>query len=271
MARSGLSRGFGLPAAAGSMSACHRRSTRSRSRSPNCRIRLRRSKAFAFRSAAWGSANLPIEPYPYDVMAPSKWRISDWKRVRLARYVALFRSVDVYRGDDTIVRSDIRLVALRDSYYAAKYGTLEPTQSDGLRSFRSTAGAGRGRSRSALNRLPRTDDFAAIAAARDAWRQTRDRDGCSLQTGSTRCCARWLDPHVTTMPVAAIARESESPWYASPSTGTFGEHATGAAAAAEPAVRATPRPHSASTDLRVSGRPNDQTGFASLICATIWS
>jgi hypothetical protein len=75
-----------------------------------------------------GSANLPIEPYPYDVMAPSKWRISDWKRVRLARYVALFRSVEVYRGDDTIVKSDIRLVALRDSYYAAKYGTLEAIQ-----------------------------------------------------------------------------------------------------------------------------------------------
>jgi hypothetical protein len=84
-----------------------------------------------------GSANLPIEPYPYDVMAPSKWRISDWKRVRLAPYVALFRSVDVYRGDDTIVKSDIRLVALRDSYYAAKYGTLEPTQPDvsAVRSF----------------------------------------------------------------------------------------------------------------------------------------
>jgi hypothetical protein len=77
-----------------------------------------------------GSANVPIEPYAYDVMAPSKWRISDWKRVRLAPYVALFRSVDVYRRDDTIVKSDIRLVALRDSYYAAKYGTLEPTQPD---------------------------------------------------------------------------------------------------------------------------------------------
>jgi hypothetical protein len=58
------------------------------------------------------------------VMAPSKWRISDWKRVRLAAYIALFRSVDVYRGDDTIVKSDVRLVTLRDSYYEARYGTL---------------------------------------------------------------------------------------------------------------------------------------------------
>ncbi|MGD0476423.1 MAG: hypothetical protein ABSB70_24855 [Candidatus Velthaea sp.] len=77
-----------------------------------------------------GSADMPIEPYPFDVMAPSKWRISDWKNIRLAPYIALFRSVDVYRGDDTTVKSDIRLAALRDSYYAAKYGTLEPTQPD---------------------------------------------------------------------------------------------------------------------------------------------
>jgi hypothetical protein len=84
-----------------------------------------------------GSANMPIEPYAYEVMAPSKWRISDWKLIRLAPYIALFRSVDIYRGDDTIVKSDIRLAALRDSYYAAKYGTLEPTQPDvsAVRSF----------------------------------------------------------------------------------------------------------------------------------------
>jgi hypothetical protein len=75
-----------------------------------------------------GAAKLPIEPYAYDVMAPSKWRISDWKRVRLAAYIAIFKSVDVYRGDDTVVKSDVRLVTLRDSYYEAKYGSLEPTE-----------------------------------------------------------------------------------------------------------------------------------------------
>jgi hypothetical protein len=75
-----------------------------------------------------GAAKLPIEPYAFDVMSPSKWHISDWKRVRLAAYIAIFKSVDVYRGDDTIVKSDIRLVTLRDSYYEAKYGTLEPAE-----------------------------------------------------------------------------------------------------------------------------------------------
>jgi hypothetical protein len=75
-----------------------------------------------------GAAKLPIEPYAFDVMSPSKWRISDWKRVRLAAYIAIFKSVDVYRGDDTVVKSDIRLVTLRDSYYEAKYGTLEPAE-----------------------------------------------------------------------------------------------------------------------------------------------
>jgi hypothetical protein len=77
-----------------------------------------------------GAAKLPIEPYAFDVMSPSKWRISDWKRVRLAAYIAIFKSVDVYRGDDTVVKSDIRLVTLRDSYYEAKYGTLEPAEAE---------------------------------------------------------------------------------------------------------------------------------------------
>jgi hypothetical protein len=59
-------------------------------------------------------------------MAPSKWKISDWKRVRLAPYIAIFRKVDVYRGDDTIVKTDMRLVNLRDSYYLARFGSLDP-------------------------------------------------------------------------------------------------------------------------------------------------
>ena len=73
-------------------------------------------------------ANAAIEPYPYDVMAPSKWRISDWKRVRLASYIGTFKAVQVYRGDETLVKTDIKLVALRDSYYEARYGSLEPEE-----------------------------------------------------------------------------------------------------------------------------------------------
>jgi hypothetical protein len=75
-----------------------------------------------------GSSDVPIEPYPYDVMSPSKWRISDWKRVRLASYIGVFKGVQVYRGDETLVTSDIKLVTLRDSYYEARYGTLEPEE-----------------------------------------------------------------------------------------------------------------------------------------------
>ncbi len=76
----------------------------------------------------FGAADTPIDPYPYDVMAPSKWRISDWKRVRLASYIGTFKSVTVFQGDDTPVKSDIKLVGLRDSYYQARYGTLEPEE-----------------------------------------------------------------------------------------------------------------------------------------------
>jgi hypothetical protein len=76
----------------------------------------------------FGASETPIEPYPYDVMAPSKWRISDWKRVRLASYIGTFKAVLVFQGDDTPVKSDIRLVTLRDSYYQARYGTLDPEE-----------------------------------------------------------------------------------------------------------------------------------------------
>jgi hypothetical protein len=34
--------------------------------------------------------------------------------------------VVVFQGDGTPVKSDIKLVTLRDSYYQARYGTLEP-------------------------------------------------------------------------------------------------------------------------------------------------
>jgi hypothetical protein len=73
-----------------------------------------------------GAAEVPVPPYAHDVMAPSKWRISDWKRVRLAPYIAIFKAVRVFRGDETIVTGDIKLVTLRDSYYQARHGTLEP-------------------------------------------------------------------------------------------------------------------------------------------------
>jgi hypothetical protein len=73
-----------------------------------------------------GALDVEIPLYPFDVMSPSKWKISDWKRMRLGPYVLIFKNVHVYRGDDTIVKSDLQLARLRDSYYEARYGTLEP-------------------------------------------------------------------------------------------------------------------------------------------------
>jgi hypothetical protein len=73
-----------------------------------------------------GKSDAPLPPYAYPVMAPTGWKVSDWQRVRLAPYVLLFRGVTVYRGDDTPIPRDVKLGHLRDSYYEATYGTLEP-------------------------------------------------------------------------------------------------------------------------------------------------
>lgn len=77
-------------------------------------------------------ANVDIPPYPFDIMAPSKWRLSDWKRIRLAPYVLIFKGIRVYRGDESLVNSDLKLVTLRDSYYETRYGTLEPIDQPAL-------------------------------------------------------------------------------------------------------------------------------------------
>ncbi|MBV9102481.1 MAG: hypothetical protein JO060_02765 [Candidatus Eremiobacteraeota bacterium] len=66
-----------------------------------------------------------LPSYDFLVMAPQRWRISDWKNVRMAAYVTLLREATVLRGDDTPVRRDLQLGNLRDSYYAEKYGSLE--------------------------------------------------------------------------------------------------------------------------------------------------
>jgi hypothetical protein len=73
-----------------------------------------------------GASDHPLQPYDYPVMAPNGWRVSDWRRVRLAPYVVSFRDVFVYRGDGERIVSDVKLGHLRDTYYAAQYGTLSP-------------------------------------------------------------------------------------------------------------------------------------------------
>ena len=71
-----------------------------------------------------GASDEPLPPYAYPVMAPNGWKVSDWQRVRLAAYIASFRGVTVYRGDQKPIGRDLQLGHLRDSYYEAEYGSL---------------------------------------------------------------------------------------------------------------------------------------------------
>ena len=75
----------------------------------------------------------PIDPklrsvpaYEFAYMGSNKWKLSDWKRERLAPYFASFRGVEVLRGDGTLVKSDMRLGNLRDSYFEAHHGEVAP-------------------------------------------------------------------------------------------------------------------------------------------------
>ncbi|MGP6157491.1 MAG: hypothetical protein ACLPYS_08295 [Vulcanimicrobiaceae bacterium] len=74
-----------------------------------------------------------IPAYDFLVMAPQRWRLSDWKMARLRAYVPFVREIVVLRGDDTPAKTDLQLGNLRDTYYQAKYGSLAPEkQTDGV-------------------------------------------------------------------------------------------------------------------------------------------
>lgn len=73
-------------------------------------------------------ATLP--PYDYPVMAPQRWRVSDWKNARLGAYRLLVKGVTIYRGDGKPIPRDLQLGNLRDSYYQQAYGSLEPSLDD---------------------------------------------------------------------------------------------------------------------------------------------
>lgn len=68
-----------------------------------------------------------LPSYDFTVMAPQRWKLSDWKNARLRQYVELVKGVSVARGDGSPVKGDVQLGGLRDSYYAAQYGGLEPS------------------------------------------------------------------------------------------------------------------------------------------------
>ena len=64
--------------------------------------------------------------YDYTVMAPQRWRLSEWKAARLNAYLTLVRGIVILLGDGSPVKPDLRLGGVRDSYYAHLYGTTEP-------------------------------------------------------------------------------------------------------------------------------------------------
>ena len=65
-----------------------------------------------------------LPEYRWTVMAPQRWKISDWKNERLADYRMLAMGLTVYRGDGSGVPRDLQLGNLRDSYYEAEYGPI---------------------------------------------------------------------------------------------------------------------------------------------------
>lgn len=66
-----------------------------------------------------------LPPYEYSVMAPQRWKVSDWKNARLDAYRLLVRGITIYRGDGTPIPRDMQLGNLRDTYYENVFGTLK--------------------------------------------------------------------------------------------------------------------------------------------------
>ena len=67
-----------------------------------------------------------LPAYEFDVMAPQKWKVSEWKNARLEAYRLLVKAAKVFRGDGELVARDLQLGNLRDSYYEYIYGPIKP-------------------------------------------------------------------------------------------------------------------------------------------------
>jgi hypothetical protein len=67
-----------------------------------------------------------LPPYDYPVMAPQRWKVSDWKNARLSAYRLLVKGIKIFRGDGELIARDPQLGKLRDTYYEGAYGSLEP-------------------------------------------------------------------------------------------------------------------------------------------------
>jgi len=79
-------------------------------------------EGFRVRLVPFEGRKAALPPYRFDYMASNKWKISDWKNARLAAYVPFIKTIEVFRGDGSTVKSDLRLGNLRDSYFDAYYG-----------------------------------------------------------------------------------------------------------------------------------------------------
>lgn len=71
-----------------------------------------------------------LPAYEWSVMAPQRWKVSDWKNARLEPYRLLVKGATIYRGDGTPVPRDMQLGNLRDTYYEAEYGPIKSGASE---------------------------------------------------------------------------------------------------------------------------------------------
>ena len=67
-----------------------------------------------------------LPPYDFPVMAPQRWKVSDWKNARLGQYRLAVKAVTIFRGDGTQISRYLQLGNLRDTYYEDAFGSLEP-------------------------------------------------------------------------------------------------------------------------------------------------
>lgn len=66
-----------------------------------------------------GKKSVALPPYDYEYMASNKWKLTDWRMVRMARYIPFLKSMDIFRGDGAKTTTDMRLGNLRDTYFNA--------------------------------------------------------------------------------------------------------------------------------------------------------
>jgi hypothetical protein len=74
----------------------------------------------------FGEKRQTLPPYEFSEMAPQRWKVSDWKNARLDAYRLLAKGVKIYLGDGTPINRDLQLGKLRDTYYEAAHGSLQP-------------------------------------------------------------------------------------------------------------------------------------------------